>query len=80
MSGATILDTGHDSDRTEGGGDRLDQAIAALEGTTATGHGRKKAQSTKKPSRQRLSAAARKRLSEAKRRWWAERKKKAKGA
>ncbi len=60
--------------------DRLNQAIATLEGTTAAGHGRKKAQSTKKPSRRRMSAAARKRLSEAKREWWAERKKKTKGA
>ncbi len=60
--------------------ERLNQAIAALEGTTAARHGRKTAQSTKKPSRRRLSASARKRLSEAKRKWWAERKKKAKRA
>ncbi len=60
--------------------DRLDQAIAALEGTTAAGHRRKRARKTEKPTRRRLSAAARKRLSEAKRKWWAERKKKAKGA
>ncbi len=58
--------------------DRLSQAIATLEGITAAGLGRKKAQSTKKPSPRRMSAAARNRLSEAKRNWWAERKKKAK--
>ncbi len=67
MRGAT-LDTGHDSDRTESGA-RLNQAIAALEGTTAAGHRRKKAQNTEKPSRRRMSAAARKRLSEAQRKW-----------
>ena len=60
--------------------DRLNQAIAALEGTTAARQGRKNAQNTKKLSRRRMSAAARKRLSEAKRKWWAERKRKAKGA
>ena len=58
--------------------DRLNRAIAALEGTTAAGHGRKNARKTVKP-RRRMSAAARKRLSEAKRKSWAERKKKAKG-
>jgi hypothetical protein len=60
--------------------DRLNRAIAALEGTTAARGTRKKAQNTEKPSRRRMSAAARKRLSEAKRKWWAERRKKAKGA
>jgi len=60
--------------------DRLNQAIAALEGTTAAGRGRKKAQKTEKPSRRPMSAAARKRLSEAKRKWWRERKRKAKSA
>ena len=59
---------------------RLNQAIAALEGTTAVGHGRKKAQSTEKRSRRRMSAATHKRLGEAKRKWWAERKKTAKSA
>jgi septal ring factor EnvC (AmiA/AmiB activator) len=59
--------------------DRLNQAIAALEGTTATVRGRKKAHNIEKPRRRRMSAAARKRLSEAKRKWWAERKKKTKG-
>ena len=60
--------------------DRLNQAIAVLEGTTAARHRRKKARNTEKPRRRRMSAAARKHLSEAKRKWWAERKKKAKGA
>jgi len=60
--------------------DRLTQAIAALEGPTATKRRRTKGQTTGKRSRRRMSAAARKRLSEAKRKWWAERKKKAKGA
>ena len=59
--------------------DRLNQAIAALEGTTAAGRGRKKAQNTGRPKRRRMGAATRKRLSEAKRKWWAERKKRAKG-
>ena len=60
--------------------DRLNQAIAVLEGTTAARHRRKKARNTEKPRRRRMSAAARKHLGEAKRKWWAERKKKAKGA
>ncbi len=60
--------------------DRLNQAIAALEGTTAAKRGRKKVRNTEKRSRRRMSAAVRKLLSEAKRKWWAERKKKAKGA
>ncbi|HEV2492544.1 MAG TPA: hypothetical protein VG204_05670 [Terriglobia bacterium] len=60
--------------------DRLNQAIAALEGTTVARRGRKKAQKTEKRSRRPMSAAARKRLSEAKRKWWKERKKDAKGA
>ncbi len=60
--------------------DRLNQAIAALEGATAAGHRRKKAQITERPRRRRMGAAARKRLSEAKRKWWADRKKKAKSA
>ncbi len=60
--------------------DRLNQAIAALEGTTGAGLGRRRAQSTEKSGRPRMNAAARKRLSKAKRKWWAERKKKAKGA
>jgi len=60
--------------------DRLTQAIAALEGATATKRRRTKRQTTGKRSRRRMSAATRKRLSEAKRKWWAERKKKAKGA
>ena len=60
--------------------DRLNQAIAALEGATPTGGRSKKARNTEKPRRRRMSAAARKRLSEAKRKWWAERKKKTKGA
>lgn len=55
--------------------DRLNQAIAALEGTTAARQGRKKARNTEKRTRRRMSAATRKRLSEAKRKWWAERKK-----
>jgi len=60
--------------------DRLTQAIAALEGATATKRRRTKRQTTGKRNRRRMSAATRKRLSEAKRKWWAERKKKAKGA
>ena len=60
--------------------DRLNRAIAALDGTAAARGRRKKAQNTEKPSRRRMSPAARKRLSEAKRKWWAERRKKAKGA
>jgi len=60
--------------------DRLNQAIAALEGATAAGRGRKKARNTEKPRRRQMSAAARRRISEAKRKWWAERKKKTKGA
>jgi hypothetical protein len=60
--------------------DRLNQAIAAPEGTTSARNERKKVQITKKPSRRRMSAAARKRLSQAKRKSWAERKKKAKAA
>ena len=60
--------------------DRLTQAIAALEGATATKRRRTKRQTTGKRSRRRMSAATRKRLSEAKRKWWAERNKKAKGA
>ncbi len=60
--------------------DRLNQAIAVLEGTTAARHRRNKARNTEKPRRRRMSAAPRKRLSEAKRAWWAERNKKAKGA
>ena len=59
--------------------DRLNQAIAALEGTTAVRHGRKRAQKTAKRGRRSMSADARKRISEAKRKWWMERKKKAKG-
>ena len=79
MRGAT-LDAGQNSDRAEAERDRLNQAIGALEGTTAPRHGRKKVRNTEKSTRRRMSAAVRKRLSEAKRKWWAERKKKAKGA
>jgi len=79
MRGATLtLDAILTELKAERG--RLNQAIAALEGTTPAGRGRKKAQNTEKPKRRRMSAATRKRLSEAKRKWWAERKKKAKGA
>ena len=60
--------------------DRLAQAIAALEGATATRRRRMKGRTTGKRSRRGMSLARRKRLSEAKRKWWAERKKKVKGA
>jgi hypothetical protein len=49
--------------------DRLNRAIAALEGTTTAGHERRKAQKTEKPMRRQMSGAARKRLSRAKRKW-----------
>ena len=55
--------------------DRIDQAIAAMEGISGgatAGPGRRR--------RRRLSAAARKRISEGMRARWAERKKKAKAA
>ena len=56
--------------------DRIDQAIAAIEGIsggrTGAGPGRR--------GRRRLSAAARKRISEGMRARWAERKKKARAA
>jgi hypothetical protein len=76
MRGATLtLDTILTELKAER--ERLNRAIAALEGTSAAGDGRKKAQDTEKTSRRRMSAAARRRIGEAKRKWWAERKKKA---
>jgi len=64
--------------------DRLDSAIAALEGSRPRRRGRPagsgKAASTasSKPPRRHMSAAARKRISEMMKRRWAERKRKAK--
>ena len=60
--------------------DRLDRAIAALQGTAVDPRGRRrKAQQGRKRGRRRMSAAARKRISEFKRKWWAERKKAKRG-
>jgi hypothetical protein len=61
--------------------DRLNGAIAALEGTSAARPaGRKSSRKAAPRKRKGMSADARRRISDAKRKWWAERKKKAKGA
>jgi len=57
---------------------RLDQAIAALEGIGGQKRGPgRPAKSSTAPARKpyRMSAAARKRISDAKRKWWAQQKK-----
>jgi hypothetical protein len=54
--------------------DRLQRAIAALEGTTPRRGRPKKAQIATVRRRRRMSAAARRRIGEAKRKWWAQRK------
>jgi hypothetical protein len=60
--------------------DRMNRAIAALEGTSAAGPAGSKSPRKAAPrKRKRMSAEARGRISDAKRKWWAERKKKSKG-
>lgn len=56
--------------------DRLQRAVAALEGTAPRRGRPKKTQIPTVRRRRRMSAEARRRISEAKRKWWAERKKK----
>jgi hypothetical protein len=53
--------------------DRLDAAIAALQGHRSGGRG--KANNGRRKGKRHLSAAAKKRIGEAKRKWWAEHKK-----